>query len=261
MQGGAGRGLRSPTRYAVDGTDVEAARPRFSRQQRLSDVAVAAPARRHPTPPCSRTRPRSRRARRAGEEKSWRRPASARARGGGRGAVSGVLRRKNREREDAGGGTDGRWGNSWGGASREGSGLRDVSPLHVAAYIPPRVGPHGEAAPRGDPGAEARRHQGGDAGGRPLRGDAAGGLTARGVERAGRPSDDQAAAAAAGLPPSTCCHTFPATAYLSNGGPSSASCDLRTGPGRSMASGRGGHTPARSLRKLRNGCLSGDMRN
>ena len=42
-----------------------------------------------------------------------------------------------------------------------------------------------------------------------------------GALAASRPGDDQAALAAADLPPSTCCHTFRATgitAYLSNGG-------------------------------------------
>ena len=77
-----------------------------------------------------------------------------------------------------------------------GLGLREVSPLHVAAYIrdPPGVGPHGEAAPGRDPharrlarrqpgppreprgrgaGAEARRHQGRDASPDPGRGEEA----------------------------------------------------------------------------------------
>ena len=50
------------------------------------------------------------------------------------GAVPGVLRRKDREREDAGGVRAGRRA-ILGWCEARGLGLRDVSPLHVAAYI------------------------------------------------------------------------------------------------------------------------------
>ena len=116
------------------------------------------------------------------------RPAAGDRRRGavGGGAVPGVLRRKDREREDAGGVRES------GGAipgvvrgARPRAARRLPAPRGRLHPDTPRVGPHGEAAPGRDPharrlarrqpsppreprgrgaGAEARRHEGRDAG-------------------------------------------------------------------------------------------------
>ena len=122
----------------------------------------------------------------------------------GHGAVSGVLRGKDREREDAGGVRAG------GGAipgvvrgSRPRAARRLAAPRGRLHPDPPRVGPHGEAAPGRDPHArrlarrqpgppgeprgrgpraEARGHEGRDAGAL-----AGGGEEAPRLDRHGRP--------------------------------------------------------------------------